>query len=223
MISKIFALVVCLFPFSATALAQRQNFELDCPVGTVPINAPGQVTFNSVTGQYRQQQCLTPAGNIQTIDSTIATGPTTFNNPCSIGGRVYVSTGGCYQTIPQAIAAFAGGNCGTIYLPVGTQITNFTINSSNACSSPASQMILQGAGRRTTILKPASNAAVITLDSTSAPIQGVVIRDVGFDNTGTGFNQPAITIQGSNINDWHEFRRLRTVGFKNSINITDRK
>lgn len=150
-------------------------------------------------------------------------GPATFSNPCTVGGFIYVSTGGCYTTIPAAIASFSGGNCGTIYLPVGTFTTNFTINSSNACSNPSSQMIIQGSGRRSTILKPASNAAVITLDSTAAAIQSFTIRDVGFDNTSTGFLQPAILIQGANINDWHEFRRLRiSGGFKNSINITGR-
>src|SRR5437016_13335230 len=155
--------------------------------------------------------------------SLAVSGAATVTNPCTMGGFIYVSTGGCYTTIPAAIAAFSGGNCGMIYVPVGTQTTNITINSSNACSSSASQMIIQGSGRRSTILKPASNAAVITLDSTAAGIQGVVLRDIGFDNTATGFSQPAILVQGGNINDWHEFHRLRmTGGFRNSINVTGR-
>lgn len=154
--------------------------------------------------------------------SCSVTGAWSFSNPCTIGGFIYVSTGGCYTTVSAAIASFSGGLCGTVYIPSGSFNGNITINNATCTPTGQSGITLQGAGRRSTILKPSANAAVITIDSTAAALQSVNIRDIGFDNTGSGFAQPAILFQGANINDHHELHRLYMTGFKNSINVTGR-
>src|SRR6266566_1918280 len=74
-IPRIVALAVCLLAFSAIARAQRPNFELDCPAGMVPVNAPGQVTLNTITFKYRQNQCIDSSGNIVDIATKTFSGP----------------------------------------------------------------------------------------------------------------------------------------------------
>src|SRR6267154_2211935 len=165
---------------------------------------------------------ITLPGGVNLGPFNVLSQTTTLNNPCTIGGFIYVSTGGCYTTVSAAIASFSGGLCGTVYIPSGSFSGNITINNTTCTPTGQSGITLQGAGRRTTILKPSSNAAVITIDSTTAALQSINIRDIGFDNTGSGFAQPAILFQGANINDHHELHRLFMLGFKNSVNVTGR-
>ncbi len=132
-----------------------------------------------------------------------------------------------FATVHAAINDFgAPGACGIVYIPQGTYTDNITINTSNTCTNPSNQVTIRGAGMRNTILKPAANACVLTIDSTAGPVQHVVVEDLGFDNTGTGFtgvNNNAICIIGNGINDEHTFRRVyATGGFYHNVNITGR-
>lgn len=132
-----------------------------------------------------------------------------------------------YPSVQAAINDFgAPGSCGIVYVPQGTYTANVVLNSSNTCTNPSNMLIIRGAGRRNTILKPASNACVLTIDSTAGPVQGVTIEDLSFDNTSTGFSgstNNAICIIGNNINDEHLFRRIFVQGgFYNNVSITGR-
>ena len=152
----------------------------------------------------------------------------TFTNPITSPNinQVRVVDGVTYMTIQQAINSFgAPGNCGIVFLPQGTYITNITLNTSNTCSNPSNYLIIRGAGIVNTVLKPATNACVITIDSTAGPVQNVQIEDLGFSNAGTGFsglNNNAICITGNNINDHHLFRRIGANFFNSAVSITGR-
>lgn len=169
---------------------------------------PGGYTY-SVSGAG-----LTAYGPVPIYASVISGGPASFS---TLNGIRFADQ---FASIQAAINNF-GGNCGIVMLaPFATYTGNITITNTTCTNS--SNITLQGGGRRSTFLKPASNAAIITIDSTAGAVQSVNIRDIGFDNAGSGFTQSAITIQGANINDHHEFRRLFMSGFKNSLNIVGR-
>jgi hypothetical protein len=115
-----------------------------------------------------------------------------------------------------AMSAGAGvdGQGKVLSVPAGKCRVNLSI--------AGSQITIRGAGRRSTILIPATNAPVITLDSTATAIQSSAIEDIGFDATGTGFTSPAIKIVGINTNDWHTVRRSYMKGFTKAIHIAGR-
>lgn len=104
---------------------------------------------------------------------------------------------------------------GTVVAPPGTFRFNLPVTRSN--------VTIRGAGRRATIFKPATNAAVITLSATApASLQGFTLSDVGFLPLGLTSASPAILITGNGINDWHSFQRIYADKFTNAISITGR-
>lgn len=161
------------------------------------------------------------------IPAGVSRGDTTANPAATVQKANGIRFADQYVSIQAAIDDFgAPGNCAVVYVPEGTYATNITLNTSNTCTNPSNMLTIRGAGRRNTILKPASNACVLTIDSTAGPVQGVTLENLSFDNTGTGFSGPtnnAICIQGNNINDEHLFQRIFIQGgFYNNISITGR-
>src|SRR5439155_23574478 len=85
--------------------AQRPNYELDCPAGTVPIIAPGQTTLNTTTFKYRQQQCINSSGTIITIDGQITA---KFNAEVYASGQSGATCGDKINTAAATLPANGG-------------------------------------------------------------------------------------------------------------------
>lgn len=182
--------------------------------------SPGRYTFTVTgTGIVGTSYTATVSGSGGGTGDVLSGGNNAFTGANTFKNLNQIRFADQFASIQAAINDF-GGSCGTVLIPPGTFTGNIVITTSTCGTN--GNVILQGAGRRSTILKPSSNAAVITIDSTAGAVQSVQIRDIGFDNTATGFTQPAVLIQGGNINDFHQLRNLWTNGFKNSINIIGR-
>jgi hypothetical protein len=115
--------------------------------------------------------------------------------------------------VRAAIAALPA-NGGTVFFPASASNYRFNVTITR------SNVHLRGAGRRSTTVQPYTNAPVVTLDATGGAIQGAEIADLGLI-AGTS-TSPAVTFTGSNINDWHQLRRLFFSGFTNTITIAGR-
>jgi hypothetical protein len=181
-------------------------------------------SFSVASGQQINPSQVKGTAVVQTPSGTQAIqGP--ISSP-SVNNIKYVD-GVTYTTIQQAIDSFgAPGNCGIVQIPQGTYTANLTFNTSNTCTDPSLMLILRGAGLGNTVIKPATNSCVITIDSTAGPVQNLVIEDLMISNNGTGFsgsNNNGICFKGNNINDHHLIRRVNiSGGFYNNVLITGR-
>lgn len=99
-------------------------------------------------------------------------------------------------------------------LQEGTYLANFSITTSN--------VNVEGQSARSTYIKPYTDNPVITIDSTSGPIQYTTLKSVGLSNDGTAFANIGILIKGSNINDYIHAEDLFIWKFLNGIKVTGR-
>jgi hypothetical protein len=114
----------CNYVFHFTDQCGKNSFitgNLTGIAGTATVNLSGRINTSAVNASFYCQQSGTNANAvlpnptaphiIQTPNPLTVTGPTTLNgpatihNPCSINGLVYVSNGGCYQSLSAAFAA----------------------------------------------------------------------------------------------------------------------
>ena len=95
-------------------------------------------------------------GNNTHIGSETFNGHTIITNPCTIDGMIYVSRGGCYTGLQEAMTAAGNGN--TIYIPAGT----FNVNTSLL---PLQGQTIECAGRNATFLNWRGSSIGTLLDA----------------------------------------------------------
>ena len=103
---------------------------------------------------------------------------------------------------------------GTIYVPNGIYRVNIDLST---------EMIrMVGEGRRTTILKPAIDAPVISIGNMAGSYQGISLENLELEGV-AGFASPGILFKNTpNINDYHKLERLHIRNFTNGIEILGR-
>lgn len=172
----LWALLLC-----ATA-AHAQQYEVTCPAGTSVLNTAEGVTFDSVTGKFRQNICLDAAGNL-TLNFS-GTGAIGLTGPPTNGlilRNDILST----DSVTALTDTSGVGNNGT-----GTEGTPPTIGATGG-------LICGGAG--STLYPAAINAAktVALYITKNAPLVGVNESPFAGDGNGTVNNASALLMFGS--------------------------
>lgn len=85
-----FCLFILVF-FTCASSAHAQQYEVVCPSGTTVVNSAQGVTFDSVTGKYRQNICIDNAGNVYGNNFSGTGAPPAGANQC-VGGQLYTNT-----------------------------------------------------------------------------------------------------------------------------------
>ena len=102
-----------------------------------------------------------------------------------------------------------------VFVPPGTYLCNVSMPDATC---------LFGTGPRTgTILKPFTDAAVVTIDSSSTARQNVEVHGLHILGDVTKASQDAILFTGNGINDWHKFSNLYiTLSGRDGIHVDGR-
>ena len=134
------------------------------------------------------------------------------------GGKADGATDSSIAFQASILASASGGTDGhgiPIKLQAGIYKANFAI-------AALSNIAIIGAGARATFIKPAMNNPVITLDSTTGPMQYITVKDIGLDNSSSGWTNDGILITGTNINDYISLERMFIYKFGSGMHITGR-
>ena len=114
----------------------------------------------------------------------------------------------------EAALREAGRAGGTVRLPVGTYRCNVSLRTSN--------VRLLGDGLEATVLVPASEAPVVTLDARGGPVERCEVADLSITRAPSQPAVDGIRIVGSHANDYHLLRRLHIRGCRRGLDAPGR-